>query len=728
MDEIVQRHFLTRVIVLAAFLGLFFGENPLFAQQDASLQPEDPFSLKEIQGLRLSPNGQEVLFTVRETNLNDDRNVNTLWRISTNGESLPTRLTDSEKDYEPQWSPDGRRVALLSVRDGAPQIFVLNLATGKMEKVTNVPLGISSFKWSPNSKSMVFASSEVNRSSYEQATTAKEKKGVVIDKMTFSFFQLIRNQLFLSLDNPSRLWLYDFASGTSEQLSKDLNVEDYSWSPDGRSLAIAASSGLNNSSRGIFIYSVESRNTKQILQNKKESDLEYYPTYSDPFWSPDGKSVALIYRRPKEAGSSDGSIGIYSLNNDKFSVIETKANLELYNPAFHWIKNEEIYLENTYRANRGLFSLSVKDGTLRRIGETNGYENSFSFSMDGRQTSFVSQSMQTPPEIFIAETPYRTAKKLTSLNQHLARFRLPKTVPIQWLSKDGKQVEGWLFKPLNFEEGKAYPLLVMLHGGPTFVVADRFEPYASDRGGWIWPYPFRLFAARGYAVFVPNYRGTGSYGKSFREYSDEFKEPSDDIISGISFLIQKGIADPKLVGIMGHSHGALLGPSVMAHNRMFKASSFAEGVGNLITSYAYVHGRHNLTEGETRSGGHPYDNPQRYIERSSIFHFKGLNTATLLEFGEQSAAIMGLEILSSLWRQGVPHEMIIYPKAGHNLTSPIQQLESINRNLDWFDYWMLGKRDSSPTKQDQYTRWKKVSDDMKRMREGDQGRSNRTSK
>ena len=277
---------------------------------------------------------------------------------------------------------------------------------------------------------------------------------------------------------------------------------------------------------------------------------------------------------------------------------------------------------------------------------------------------------------------------------------------VQWTSTDGRQIEGWLFKPLNFEEGKAYPLLVMVHGGPTFVVANRFEPYASDRGGWIWPYPFRLFAERGYAVFFPNYRGTGSYGKSFREFSDEFKEPSDDIVSGISFLVKKGIADPKLVGIMGQSHGALLGPSVMAHHRIFKASSFAEGLGNFITSYAYVPGRHNLDIGEYYSGGDPYNNPQRYIDRSSIFHFKNLATATLLEFGEQSTALLGLEILSALWRQGVPHEMIIYPQTGHNLTSPVLQLESINRNLDWFDYWMLSKKDSAPAKQEQYARGK----------------------
>jgi dipeptidyl aminopeptidase/acylaminoacyl peptidase len=704
---------------LSVFLGILCfisGHVSLSAQQKRLLQPDDLFTLKEIVEVRLSPDGQEAIFTIRETLLKEDRNVNTSWRIKTDGRSQPVRLTDSDKDYSAQWAPDGKTIAFLSTRDGAPQIWVLNLTSGKIDKMTDAPLGVSSFKWSSNSKHLAFIARELNKDSYAQSINNKEKKGVVIDKMTFSFFQLIRNQLFLDLDNPSRLWLLDLGSGKAEQISKDLNIEDFSWTRDAGSLAIAASSPQNNSRRGIYVYSLEGRSVKQILDNEKEDDGEYEATYSNPFWSPNGKSLALIYRNRKEPASANGIIAVYSLETGKLSVIKTKDELELYTPSFEWIHDDEIYIENTHRANRGLFALSVTDGSVRRLAEKPAYENNFSFSADGNRVLFVRQSLQQPPELYVSDLSFRNATKLTELNQQFGSYQLPKSERVLWKSKDGTPAEGWLLKPLNFEEGKAYPLLVMVHGGPTFVVADRFEPYASDRGGWIWPYPFRLFASRGYAVFFPNYRGTGSYGRSFRKYSDEIKEPSDDVISGISFLVEKGIADPKLIGIMGQSHGALLGPSVMAHHRVFKASSFAEGLGNFITAYAYVHGRHNLSTGETLSGGHPYDNPQRYIERSSIFHFKGLDTATLLEFGEQSTALMGLEMLSSLWRQGVPHEMIIYPKTGHNLTSPVLQLESINRNLDWFDYWMLGKRDPSQAKQEQYARWEKVTEAMKQMR------------
>jgi dipeptidyl aminopeptidase/acylaminoacyl peptidase len=723
-----KKIFLISLLITFTFLYPVGGRASLYAQQNRLLQPEDLFTLKDVQELKLSPDGREIIFTIRETNLKDDQNVNTIWRVRTDGQSQPARLTDSDKDSSPQWAPDGKSAAFLSTREGVPQIWMLDLSSGKMVKMTNLPLGVSSFKWSPSGKHLAFTAREINKDSYAQTINSKEKKGVVIDKWTFSFFQLIRNQLFLDLENPTRLWLFELGSNKQEELAKDLNVNSFAWSPDGKALTISGAGSSESSRPGIFVYSVESKNLKQILQNQGGDKVEEDVSYSNPFWSPDSKNLAVIYRNRNESETTAGRVGIYSLENGKFSLITTKNELELYSPAFYWIQKDEIYLEDTHRANRRLYALSVKDGALRSVNDDGGYDNNFSFSANGNRVAFVRQSLQQPPEIYLSETPYKSAVKLTVLNQHFAEFQLPKTERLRWTSRDGSQAEGWLFKPLNYEEGKSYPLLVMIHGGPTFVVSDRFEPYASDRGGWIWPYPFRLLAARGYAVFIPNYRGTGSYGRLFRRYTDELKEPSDDVISGISLLTRKGIANPKLIGIMGQSHGALLGPSIMAHNRIFKASSFAEGLGNFITAYAYVHGRHNLSSGERLSGGDPYNNPQRYIERSSIFHFKGLNTATLLEFGEQSTALMGLEFLSALWRQGVPHEMIIYPKTGHNLTSPILQLESINRNLDWFDYWMLDKKDPSQAKQEQYARWEKMTEDMKRMRERDSARPSRTSR
>ena len=398
-----------------------------------------------------------------------------------------------------------------------------------------------------------------------------------------------------------------------------------------------------------------------------------------------------------------------------FCLITKESELEPYLSKFFWGSKDEIYLENTVKGSRGLFALSTVDGKVGTVLSSGGCDDQFSFSADYQELAFVHQTPQQPPEIYVSEFPFKRQTKLTSLNDHFKEIELPGTERVRWPAPDGTQIEGTLFRPINYAPGKAYPLLVFVHGGPTIAIENRFEPYSLGTD-WIWPYPFRLFADRGYAVFLPDYRGTASYGKAFRETRDILKDPYEDIVSGISFLVKRGMVDPDKIGILGQSHGGWLGPYVMAHKRIFKAASFAEGFGTMMAAYAQTSGWLNLNVHDYYLNGSPYDNPQRYIELSPIFNFKDLTTATLLESGEQSLAVQGLEFQSALWRQGVPHEMVIYPKTGHNLSSLTLMVESINRNLDWFDYWMLGKKNPDPSTHGQYARWEEMKAKMDKMR------------
>jgi dipeptidyl aminopeptidase/acylaminoacyl peptidase len=176
--------------------------------------------------------------------------------------------------------------------------------------------------------------------------------------------------------------------------------------------------------------------------------------------------------------------------------------------------------------------------------------------------------------------------------------------------------------------------------------------------------------------------------------------------------------DEQKVGVTGHSHGAWLGPQVLTtHPKLFRAASFAEGGVDLISAYGYMPGWLNLAVHDYYYGGSPFGALQRYIAISPMFHVAGLTTPVLLEFGDQSLAVQGLEFQTSLWRCGVPNELIIYPRTDHNMVRPAQEAESMDRNLDWFDYWMLGKVDSTSEKREQYKRWERVEQEMRNMRQ-----------
>lgn len=708
----LRRMFFGPLITTCAYALLFLLIAPAHVSaQSSPVRPEEILAVKDVVDVQLSPDGANAIYVLREADLKSDRFADMIWRVATSGNSKPARLTTNDRDASPQWAPDSKRVAFLSVRDGRPQVWTLNLADGSEQAATQAATGVASFAWSPDGMKIAYIAPDQEKSDLDKALTSGNK-GVVIEKRDFSVYNLLQNQLFLDLGKPSALWVVDLSTKEVARITTGISVLSYQWSPDGADLAIAARPvpGLSSARSDVFLYSFAKKTLEPILRGTGGDDYANTTAYSNPVWSPDGKRLAVLYTNLKDRWAALDRVGLFSFADSRFTLITEEDKLELYAPRMRWLQNDEIFLENTDHASRHLYVLSAKDGSRRLVGNEDNYENNFSFSSGGMKMAFVRQSFREAPEVYFAEGIAEPAHKLTSLNEGTAAARGVDAERVQWNAPDGVQVEGWLIKPADFDAKKTYPLLVFVHGGPGAVVANGFTPYIA------WPYPFRAFASRGYLVFLPNYRGTGSFGKTFRFPRDIGEVPSDDILSGISFLQQKGFIDSERIGIMGQSHGGWLGPYVMAKKKMFRAASFAEGSAQLFSTYGHMPGWLNLNIHEFYYGASPYDDPQRYIALSPVFHFAGLQTATMLEYGEQSLAVEGIEFQSALWRRGIPHELVIYPKTGHNIASPVLQLESMYRNLEWFDYWMLDKQDPAPEKRAQYERWEKMTAEMKQMR------------
>lgn len=212
----------------------------------------------------------------------------------------------------------------------------------------------------------------------------------------------------------------------------------------------------------------------------------------------------------------------------------------------------------------------------------------------------------------------------------------------------------------------------------------------------------------GIAVFLPNYRGTKSYGPEIGIPSEIDGEPVDDIVSGIKHLIYEGVADAKKLAISGHSHGGWLAPLVMTRHRIFRAASFADGTANMFVGYAMMPGLVNrFTHDQVFfEGDDLYSSVERAVEVSPVFHFQGLETAVLFEAGVESLAVAMLDHVKAARLAGMPTEYIVYPKTFHSLRIPTLQKESAERNLDWLMFWLNDAEDPNPVKQDQYMRWR----------------------
>jgi dipeptidyl aminopeptidase/acylaminoacyl peptidase len=692
--------------------------------QKRPMQIEDFFSLKEVVDLQLSPLGDEVLYVLEQADLKTDRLVRTIWCARVDGETAPVKLTD-DKDVSPgrfgpagnivRWSPDGKRVAFLSSHSGSSQVWLLTLSTGKVEQATDLPTGVISFEWSPDGRFLAFTAPDKTKS---QALNAKPDPahGIVIEKLNYSIFKLLGSQPHIQLDIPSRLWLLEVNSHKVEEAFGEGDIAGFIWSPDSQAIAITRIiSSIPPGGSDVVIYSLEEHGSVIALQGKYGRSFDDISSYSAEAWSPDNQQLAVTVRHAKDRWQSIPRVGIYNIVDRKLSLITDDAAFEPFVPVFHWNEKHQLYLENSHKTNRGLFVLSTAGSKVDPTVNGDGYASNFSFAHDGRTVAFVKQDLQHPPEIYVSTYPFKSTARLTLFNDYISDIRLPKTEVVRWMSLDGTTIEGLLFLPVDYEQGKKYPLLVVLHGGPGLPMSNRFEPYKLFTG-LLAPYPIHMFAEHGFAVLLPNYRGTGAYGKAFKTPTEQDKEPVEDVMSGINFMVKKGIADQERLGIIGHSHGSWLGALIATKERYFKAASVFEGWSDSLSQYGQMIGWLDLNVFEYYDGGTPYDNPKRYIELSPIFHTKGLNTATLVESGQLSLAAQGLEFTTALWRNGVPHESVIYPKTGHNLERPQLMLDSANRNLDWFEYWILGRKNDDPAKREQYERWEKMKGEMARMR------------
>ncbi len=678
--------------------------------QTSHLNPNDLLRLKTLGDVALSPDGRNIAYTLREASLPDDRYKNSLWMVAADGRSPARKVMDDCGTTH--WSSDAQRLACIRPREGRPQVVVLRADTQEVLLESSAPAGVVSFQLSPDGASVAYLSREAD----PEPARPRQRTGAVIDKRTFDLYKLLGNEIFLDAARPTHLYLLPGNGRPAERLIDSFHVEDAAWSPDGKSLAVTGREAPElRYPASIYVYSLETAKATRILEGAEQNRI---PTreYSQPVWSPDGQELAAIVKTTEDRWANSGAIGIYSIGSKHFQPITSEERQELYTARLSWRERTGMILENTVRARTNLFRLS-RDGSVQALTRFEGNSSSFSMAASGDEIAMVHDDAQHAPEIHFARAPFASSQAITAVNAGLAPLAAPQSEWVHWKGAEGVEVEGLLLKPAGYTTGRRYPLLVMIHGGPGFAVKDAFEPY-SVFGQWVWPYPFRIFADRGYLVFLPNYRGTGSYGKAFRLFHDMAGEPAEDIVTGVESLARRGDVDATRVGILGQSHGAWLGPYVLAHHKeMFRAASFAEGALDAFSQYGMMAGWLNLQTHEFYNPGTPYENPERYIAISPIFAMKGLETPTLLEAGQRSLAMLTLESLTALWREGVPHEMVIYPGEGHNLSSPVLQLESVERNLDWFDYWMLGKKDPDARKQAQYQRWEAMAQEMKEVRD-----------
>ena len=632
---------------------------------------EQSLNLKSVSSPRISPDGRYVAYQIQKTNWEENAFETEIWiAVVETGDTY--RLTNSKKsNSNPVWSPDSKRLAFISDRDGKRQIYLIAPAGGEAIQLTNVETSVSSLSWSPDGTSVAFTAADPE-------TKARKDR-----KERYGDYEVVQSDYSFT-----HLCTISVTPGTNEKKAEpvrltegsNFSVNGFSWSPDSRRIAFSAAKDPDISSSGtadVYVLGVGDKSLKRIVDTAGPDN--------NPVWSPDGRQIAYQTANGREFFYYTNSLIAVTPAEGGSRQVLTETFDE--SPGIVEWGRDGIYFGSLLKTSSHLFRIDPATKAIEQLSKPAGYAASqFSFTSDFKQMAFVGAGANDYPEVYVSQVRQFQPKRLTSLSEQLKEFRLATREMIEWKSTDGTPIEGVLIKPVGFDPAKKYPLLVVIHGGPTgtdtpVVRGDRY-------------YPIEMFAAKGALILRPNYRGSAGYGEKFRSLNVRNLGVGDywDVISGVDHLIKQGMVDRDRVGAMGWSQGGYISAFITCSSDRFKAVSVGAGISDWMTYYVNTD-IHPFTRQYLKAT--PWEDPEIYQKTSPIFYVKNAKTPTLIQHGEQDKRVPipnAYELRQALEDRRVPVKMVVYKGFGHGIDKPKQQRSVMEQNYDWFVQWVWGER------------------------------------
>jgi dipeptidyl aminopeptidase/acylaminoacyl peptidase len=651
------------------FILLALASAPVCAQQ--MWTPEMQVKVKALGAPRVSPDGKRVVYTVNEAVMTADKSefVTQIWMAETGGGSAVQITFGDKSSTNPKWSPGGDSIAFTSNRkDNKNNLYLLRMSGGEAESLTDVKSSVGDFQWSPDGRSIAFAMTDPKAEDEE-----KNDKGR-------NDFRWVGENLKMS-----RLYVIPVAKDASGKreprklTGENYTVGEFDWSPDGRQIVFShAKTPIAND------WTTSDVSIIEVAGGKVTPFAATPAAENSPLFSPDGKSVAMLVSDVPARWATSGGISIYPLAGGQPKVIA--ASYDAQPGMLGWSSDgRRIFFSEAKGTGTQIYAVDVAANRIEEIKTTSAVYQAVNLNQSGTMFGFVRQTADTPPEAFVAGVDSFAPVQVSRVNADVPRLPLGKTEVIRWKSTDGREIEGLLTYPVNYQTGQRVPLILNIHGGPAGVFQQSF---IAGRGA----YPLAAFAARGYAILRPNPRGSSGYGKAFRQanINDWGGGDYQDVMSGVDKVIEMGVADANRLGVMGWSYGGYLTSWIITQTKRFKAASAGAPVTNLMS----FNGTADIPAFvPDYFGGQAWEVPDTYRKHSPMFNIKGVTTPTLIQHGEADIRVpisQGYELYNALKLQGVPTRMLVLPRQPHGPNEPKMQIAAMQSNLDWFEKYLGG--------------------------------------
>ena len=663
--------------ILTLIFLIFF--TSVQGQISKTFDPIDVFEIEYASDPQISPDGENVLYQRNFKDIMTDRNLSNIWMVNFDGSFNMPITTGNKNDFSPRWSHSGNKFTYKSNVDGKTQLYLYDVASKSIQKLTNMQSSIGNVIWSDDDKYLIFTSF-VEKTDNKLISMPKKPKGAKWNQPPIEIDDMVYRYDGGGFRRPGSTQIFVLSSegGTPRQVTElDKNINSPVWMNNEKilfSANLSENSDFEPSNSDIYLLDIPTGDIKKLTER-------FGPDYA-PKVSPDKKHIAYLGYDDKFLGYQQNSLYIMDADGGNVKLVSDGFDRNISN--INWKQDGKgLYFQYDTEGMTKIAYMSLSGKVKDIVDELGGLSlgrpysgGSYTISDNGRY-AFTYGNVYNPADLAVGFNGSKN--RLTKLNDDLFKYKSLGKVEEVWYSSsyDGKKIQGWLVYPPDFDPNKKYPLILEIHGGPFTNYGFRFSAEVQ------------LFASAGNFVLYTNPRGSTSYGKDFANliHHNYPSQDYDDLMSGVDHVIERGYIDENNLFITGGSGGGVLTSWTIGKTDRFKAAVVAKPV---INWYSFVLYADNISYFyKYWFPGMPWDNLEEYMRRSPISYVKNVTTPTMLLTGEddyRTPMAESEQYYAGLKLNKVESMLVRIPGADRGIASrPSNLIAKVNSILAWFN-------------------------------------------